>query len=68
MGTGMKTENRGGARKGAGAPKKPPKEKRVKTSIQIPKWMLDIIDTMSDSRSNVIVNILMNHFKRGDHQ
>lgn len=59
---------RGGKRTGSGAPKKPPKEKRVKTSIQIPKWMLDIIDTMSDSRSNVIVNILMKHLKRGDNQ
>jgi len=59
----METINRrGGRRPGAGPPKKDPQEKRVKTSIQIPKWMYDILSGMADragdSRSNMIVKLL----------
>lgn len=60
----MKKENRGGYREGSGAKKKDPFEKRVKTSIQIPKWMLEQIDLIAGpkKRSQVVIDILGRHF------
>jgi len=60
----MKTEIRGGARPGAGAPKKDPLDKRVKTSIQLPFWMLEQIDQIAGPkrRSKAIFEILSKHF------
>jgi hypothetical protein len=60
------TENRGGARPGAGAPKKDPLEKRVKTSIQIPAWMLQKIDLVSGpkKRSKTIIEALESYFSK----
>jgi hypothetical protein len=57
-------KNRGGARPGAGAPKKDPLDKRVKTSIQLPFWMLEQIDFYAGpkKRSKVIFDILSKHF------
>jgi hypothetical protein len=62
----MKPETRGGARPGAGAPKKNPLDKRVKISIQVPAWMLKQIDAVSGKyqRSKVIVEVLEKHFER----
>lgn len=59
---------RGGKRAGSGAPTKAPDEKCVKTSIQIPGWMLEQIDLVQGprSRSKVIVDILMKFFFRWD--
>jgi len=58
----------GGKRPGSGAPKKPEPKKRVKTSIQIQKWMLDIINTMATdrniSRSMVIESIIQGYIAR----
>lgn len=51
---------RGGKREGSGAPKKAPDDKCIKTSIQIPGWMLEQIDLVEGkrSRSKVIVDVL----------
>jgi len=58
------TDNRGGSRKGAGAKKKDPLEKRVRTSIQIPAWLIDKIDQVAGKgqRSKTIVDILAKVF------
>jgi len=58
------TETRGGRRPGAGAPKKDPLDKRVKTSIQLPFWMLEQIDLIAGPkrRSKVIFELLSKHF------
>ena len=60
----MEPNKRGGKRPGAGPPRKDPQEKRVKTSIQIPKWMFDVLSGMADragdSRSNMIIKLLEN--------
>jgi len=59
---------RGGKREGSGAPKKAPDDKRIKTSIQIPGWMLEQIDLIEGkrSRSKVIVDVLRKFFFRLD--
>lgn len=55
-------KKRGGARQGSGAPKKDVMEKRVRTSVQIPAWMLPILDNMAiltgKTRSAVIVQMI----------
>jgi hypothetical protein len=59
---------RGGKRQGSGAPKKSPDEKGIKTSIQIPGWMLEQIDLVDGkrSRSKVIVDVLSKFFFKCD--
>ena len=55
---------RGGKREGSGAPKKSVAEKCIKTSIQIPLWLLEQVDLIQGrrSRSKVIIGIIEKFF------
>jgi hypothetical protein len=57
-----KGKGRGGARPGAGAPKKDPLQVRKRITIQLPVWMLKTIAEIAHSskktRSTVIMQII----------
>lgn len=52
--TGQKKEGRGGAREGAGAPKKHPLLKRERAYILLPVWLLDRLKDLDLSKSKEI--------------
>lgn len=55
-------KKRGGARPGSGAKKKDPGDKKHRTSVQIPAWMLPFLDKTAaltgKTRSAVIVDMI----------
>lgn len=63
-------ETRGGKRPGSGAKKKDPQQIRVRTTIQIPKWMITAIDKLADlegkTRSSFVVDIIKKHIDKLD--
>lgn len=63
-------EKRGGKRPGSGAKKKAPEQVRVRTTIQIPVWMVETIDKMAKSagktRSTWIMDAITDKLGEGE--
>lgn len=59
----MTNSGRGGARSGAGAPRKAPALKKQPVSIKLPLWLIQWLDAQTESRAVLIEDALRRRHK-----